>query len=140
MPKMNDHLEIISKNYCTLEYLTKENPHHIQWCITIIFYMALHYLHAYFAEKSNIHPDSHARLQQEVRTDSNLKSIYKKYRHLEDDSRQARYLGKKFEIYNMRSECLVWFRDIQASILKLLNLSKRQEYNLHNLFQNPTSL
>lgn len=139
MPKVNKHLEIIRQNHNTLEYLSQKNPDHIQWCIIIIYYMAFHYIQAYLAKKYNDHPDAHALLKPIISKDPNLKPIYYKYCDLENDSRQARYYGKKFNISTMRCECLVWFSDIQELIIRLLRLSNQYKYNLHNLFQMPIS-
>lgn len=134
MPNLDTHIDVLKSNYDTLKYLSNNNPHSLGWCITIIHYMALHYIQGYLAQKYNEHPDSHIILREKIKNDSNLKPIVYKYLDLENDSRAARYRGKKFNVYNMRSENLVWFRDIQDHILKLLKLPDHEKYNLHTLF------
>lgn len=63
MPYKDKHLEIIKTNYNALVHLSNPDPSsYTDWCVTIIFYMALHYIQAYLAEAANEHPDSHALL------------------------------------------------------------------------------
>ena len=93
-----------------------------------------HYFQAYLAETKNEHPDSHAALQPIIQSDLKLKSLYTKYRHLEDDSRKARYDGEKFTIYQMRNESLKWFKDIQSSICKFLKIKNIKEFDIYILF------
>ncbi len=135
MAQTDKHLKIVENNYEALSHLAYPDPSkYTDWCVTIVFYMALHYIHAYLAKKSNEHPDSHASLQPLIKNDPNIKPLYSKYRHLEDDSRKARYDGEIFTIKQMRDESLKWFSDIQNNILTLLNLTSRQQFDLYKLF------
>ena len=135
MPQTDKHFDIIEDNHSALAHLANPEPSkYTNWCVTIIFYMALHYIHAYLAKISNQHPDSHAALQPLIQKDSKLSPLYTKYRHLEDDSRKARYDGEKFTIPQMRNESIKWFKDIQSSIFSLLKIKNRQELDLYSLF------
>jgi len=135
MPQIDKHLDIIDDNYSALAHLASPDPSkYTSWSVTIIFYMALHYIHAYLATINNEHPDSHAALQPLIQKDSKLSPLYTKYRHLEDDSRKARYDGEKFTIPQMRNESIKWFKEIQSSIFHLSKIKNRQELNLYSLF------
>ena len=135
MPQADKHFDIIEDNHSALAHLVDPDPSkYTNWCVTIIFYMALHYIHAYLAKISNEHPDSHVALQPLIQNDLKLRPLYTKYRHLEDDSRKARYDGEKFTIPQMRNESIKWFKDIQSSIFNLLKIKNRQELDLYSLF------
>jgi hypothetical protein len=95
--------------------------------------MALHYIHAHLATQ-NEHPSAHIQLKPIISKDQNLKSLYGKYRSLEDDSREARYIGKKFTVYEIRNGTLKWFRDIQSKILQLLKLNDEKPIDLYPHF------
>ena len=100
MPNSIKHLSIIEQNYKTLVHLTQSVPsNYSDWCVTIIFYMALHYVHAFLSEELAEHPNDHQSLQSIIVSNTQLKAIYQKYRNLQDDSREARYNGEKFETY-----------------------------------------
>src|SRR3989338_4490869 len=104
MPSKNQHLQIVAQNYGALSKLSTSKPlDHTDWCVTIIFYMTLHYIHAYLGEKYNKHPTSHAATEPAINEHPELKMLYKKYRSLQDDSIKARYDGERLSIYQMRS-------------------------------------
>ncbi len=135
MPNSNKHLQIINHNYNALSHLSNPNPsNYTDWCITIIFYMALHFVQAYLADKKNEHITNHSTLQQKIREDQNLRSTYNTYRHLQDDSVNARYNGDKLSIYEMRNSTLKYFKTIQNKIISLLNVSDTNKYDLYPLF------
>lgn len=62
------------------------------WAVTAIFYAALHYVEAYFANQvPPLHPGAHQVRNSTVQKDARLTAIYVDYRQLEDESRDARY-------------------------------------------------
>ena len=127
------HLEIVNDNFEALCHLSSPDPSdHTNWSTTIIFYMALHYIHAYLSKKDD-HPSNHDPLKQKINSLPELKPLYKKYRDLQIDSESARYFGKKLSTYQMRNETLKWFNDIQNKVCELLNISNNK-YDLYNLF------
>ena len=132
MSSKKNHLNIINHNFSALNYLSKQLERYTDWCITIIFYMALHYIHAYLSQQ-NEHPTSHSNLDQLIAKNPKIKKIRNKYRHLYDDSRQARYYGNKLSIYEMRNSSLKYFNEIQQIICELLK-HKPQHSNLYDLF------
>jgi len=134
MPDINKHLHIVNHNYEVLSHLSKPNPsNYTDWCVTLIFYMALHFIHAYLAKKDE-HITAHPNLQKRIQEDTNLKSMYANYRHLQDDSEEARYFGKKLSIYDMRNDAFKCFNMIQNKISGLLNLPDVNKYDLYTLF------
>lgn len=132
MPNKRNHLNIIKENFSALQLLSQSREEYTDWCVTIIFYMALHYIHAYLAGKGE-HPTSYEILEKLIEENRNLKRIYDKYYQLKDDSIQARYFGKKLKIYPIRNSVLVWFIDIQKIICELLNINPLID-NIHSLF------
>ena len=135
MPNKNKHLQIVAQNYKVLSHLSKPNPSdYTDWCVTIVYYMALHFVHAYLAEKKDQHITIHSVLQKTIKDDPNLKSIYSDYRHLQDDSQDARYSGLKLSIYNMRNINLKSFKKIQNKIIRLLKISDANKHDLYPLF------
>lgn len=135
MSEKEQHFDIIDHNYEALSHLTSPNASsYLDWCATIIFYMALHYIHAYLADKENMHPTSHPNLGNIISDNKNLRPIYDKYRHLKDDSEDARYLGTILTIYELRQTALKFYTDIEKKILQLLNIKNRPRHDLYNMF------
>ncbi len=135
MPEKERHFDLIDRNYGALNHLTSPNASsYIDWCTNIIFYMALHYIHAYLADKKNEHPSAHANLDIIMSNDKNLKPIYTKYRQIKDDSEDARYGGNVLSIYDLRKTVLKFYSQIEDKILQLLGINNRRQYNLHDLF------
>ena len=133
MPSKKKHLDIINDNFEALCHLSSPDPsNHTNWSTTIIFYMALHYIHAYLSKK-NEHPTSHKVLGR-IQFYPKLKPLYQKYRHLKDDSEDARYRGEKLSVYDMRRGVLKWFSDIQDEICSILNIPQGNKYNNYDLF------
>lgn len=133
MPGKNKHLDIINDNFEALSHLSSPDPSdHTNWSTTIIFYMALHYIHAYLSKK-NEHPTSHIVLDRIIFYPK-LKPLYAKYRHLKDDSEDARYSGKKLSVYDMRRSVLKYFSDIQDEICSILNIPQENKYDNYDLF------
>jgi hypothetical protein len=75
------------------EFLSTElNNPFWDWAVTGIFYAALQYIEAYFAnQKPPIHPPTHVIRDSYIHADPKLSKVYVYYRQLEDESRDARY-------------------------------------------------
>ena len=89
MPSTPEHRSKAENN----EFFTSEldNPFW-DWAVTGIFYSALHYVEAYFANQAPpVHPATHQMRDNYVYVDKQLRPIYVDYRQLEDESRDARY-------------------------------------------------
>ena len=135
MSNKEQHFNLVDHNYEALRHLSSPNASsYIDWCTTIIFYMALHYIHAYLADKENDHPSNHTNLDSIISENARLRPIYHKYRHLKDDSEDARYEGKILSIYHLRQSVLKYYSEIENKVLQLLNLKTRPQYDLYLLF------
>jgi hypothetical protein len=135
MSDKEQHFNIVDHNYEALIHLSSPDASsYTDWCTTIVFYMALQYIHAYLADKENIHPSNHANLDSIISKNKRLRTIYNKYRHLKDDSEDARYEGKILSIYQMRQSVLKFYSDIENKVLHLLDIKTRPQYNLYDLF------
>ncbi len=102
------------------EFLVKNihNPF-FDWKVTGTFYSALHYVDAYLATQ-NIHPATHAIRSGLVQTDPKLKSVFRDYRDLLNESRTARY--EAATIFNQGDVTAAERRlaSIKAAILPLI--------------------
>jgi len=133
VPRKEKHIDIINDNFKALSHLSFPDPSdHTNWSTTIIFYMALHYIHAYLSKK-NEHPTSHTVLEK-INLYPKLKPLYSKYPHLKDDSEGARYRGEKLSVYDMRRSVLKYFSDIQDEICSILNIPNGNKHNSYDLF------
>jgi HEPN domain-containing protein len=64
------------------------------WAVTCLFYAAVHYVNAFLRRSNQPIPRRHGGHQGRlniVQQDRSLREIYKSYRHLDDESRDARY-------------------------------------------------
>ena len=61
----------------------------IEWAITASFYVAVHYVQAYFAPHNSY--TSHRQRDSAIQRDTKIQGIYMEYRELETYSRDARY-------------------------------------------------
>jgi len=134
MPTKTKHLSIVNSNFSALQSLVKDNPNdHSSWLVIIVFYMALHYLQAFFDHKFNEDVEYHPQIQDKIARTPELKPIYDKYKKLRDDSEAARYKGKSFDIPYMRTTTLKHFMEIQKHICEKINENSVVN-NIHNLF------
>jgi hypothetical protein len=104
----NEHLTKSRQNQEFGESIDVSSPAGIEWAVTITFYVALHYVQAYFASRSDIRPTTHALRARAIQRDPLISGAYDEYRVLEDLSREARY---DFSVFTpadlaMASECL----------------------------------
>ena len=78
--------------------IRKNQGKYLDWAATSLFYAALHYVNAYFVKSGMAIPRRHSSSDPKnpgrtniVQQDPSLKIIYAPYRHLDDESRDARY-------------------------------------------------
>lgn len=135
MSDKNHHLKIVAQNHEVLEHLSQPDcSAFTDWSVTIIFYMALHFVHAYLAQRDNKHPGSHTELDNIIGRMHELRPIHHKYRHLKDDSWHARYAGTRLPVYSMRNDCLKCYQELQDYLFKLLSIDESKKYDLYQLF------
>ena len=93
-----EYLQKAAHNLEFAQYVRKNRKDCLDWAATSLFYAAVHYVNAYFAKHgtpiprrhTNPDPKSPGRMNI-VQQDPNLSAIYPHYRHLDDESRDARY-------------------------------------------------
>jgi hypothetical protein len=78
--------------------IRKSQGGYLDWAATCLFYAAVHYVNAYFVKSKIAIPRRHSSSDPKypgrmniVQQDPSLKTIYVPYRHLDDESRDARY-------------------------------------------------
>ncbi len=89
MPTTPEHRAKAENNEFLVQNL--DNPFW-DWAVTALFYAALQYIEAYFANLNPPrHPPTHTVRDNYIHADPNLSKVYVDYRQLEDESRDARY-------------------------------------------------
>lgn len=96
-PTPTEYIRQAKHNLELAKHLREEKPDYLDWAVTCLFYAAVHYINAYLSHSKIAIPRRHrgedgkpGRLNI-VQQDSTLKAIYANYRHLDDESRDARY-------------------------------------------------
>jgi len=98
---INDYLQQAEHNEALAAFIRSKRPDCLDWSATCLFYAAVHYVNAYFRKFGIPIPRRHRGDRGEpgrlniVQSDPILSSIYPEYRHLDDESRDARYELKK---------------------------------------------
>lgn len=90
MPTKNQHLEKSANNEALSGTLDPSQPAAIDWEITILFYVAVHYVEAYFSLSGKHHTGHKTRYSTIVR-DQYISGISKDYEDMYNYSRDARY-------------------------------------------------
>jgi len=95
---VGEYLQQAAHNLAFATDIRKNKPEYLDWAATCLFYTAIHYINAYFAELKITIPRRHTSSGPTslgrtniVQQDARLKPIYPQYRHLNDESRDARY-------------------------------------------------
>lgn len=79
------------------QYIREKRSQYIDWSVTCLFYAAVHFVNAYFEKFGIPIPRRHRGdlgapgRTNIVQSDPQLSAIYPEYRHLDDESRDARY-------------------------------------------------
>jgi HEPN domain-containing protein len=96
-----EYIEQAVHNSELATFLRQEKAEYLDWALTCLFYAAVHYVNAYLAHAGKSIPRRH-RTQGSlvgrsniVEVDPTLRAIYPAYRHLDDESRDARYELRK---------------------------------------------
>ena len=85
-------------------FIRSKRPDCLDWSVTCLFYAAVHYVNAYLRKFGIPIPRRHRGDKGEpgrlniVQSDPTLSSIYLEYRHLDDESRDARYELRKISV------------------------------------------
>ncbi len=126
MDNVDRYINLIKHNINLLDLLSGQLPGHLSeedfsdWCVTIIFYILCIYMKAVCALMGEDVQD-HYTLRQLINTKPELYNIAKFYRHIEEDSRNARYEGKTYNREYLLNRILPKFntvRDCAINIIK----------------------
>lgn len=98
-----EYLEQAAHNLAFAQYIRdNKGGECLDWSATCLFYSAVHYVNAYLVKRKIPIPRRHTNPDPKklgrtniVQSDPELSVIYPEYRHLDDESRDARYELKK---------------------------------------------
>ena len=97
MKKPSKYIQQAVQNTELATHLRQDKTQYLDWAATCLFYAAVHYVNAYLAKAGKAIPRRHKTQgnlmgrSNIVQSDPALKTIYLAYRHLDDESRDARY-------------------------------------------------
>lgn len=121
-----DYIQQAAHNFELAEHLRANRTDCLDWAATCLFYSAVHYVNAYLVKHAIAIPRRHragadakkkpGRLNI-VQQDPALKTIYPNYRHLDDESRDARYELKKPSTNDYDSFLIPQFQKVKNYIL-----------------------
>lgn len=90
MPARDDHISQARHN--VRFYATIDKRAFKDWAVTVLFYVGVHYIEAFLAQRRNIHSAKHKERDNMVSTVSELKPIVANYFALKNGSFNARYM------------------------------------------------
>ena len=97
MKKPSEYIQQAVQNTELATHLRQDKTQYLDWAATCLFYAAVHYVNAYLVKAGRTIPRRHKTQgslmgrSNIVQSDPALKKIYLAYRHLDDESRDARY-------------------------------------------------
>lgn len=86
------HAQKAQRNQEFSEKIGELSSPYYEWQVTVIFYTALHYLQAYFSDKTKYYPQTHEERDGLILKTTPLTPIYDNYRELKQLSLRCRYM------------------------------------------------
>jgi len=123
MPSVDDHKLKAAENEAFVRDLNRHAAIHCDWMVTGLFYSALHHVSALLHNKGCRDADlrRHAQRQELLRSKLPAETqLYHDYRHLKDDSEDARYECRAFTTAEVQSLQRTEFARLKAKVLALL--------------------
>jgi uncharacterized protein (UPF0332 family) len=119
MASIEEHIEKAENNEAFS--LSIKNTPYLDWVVTGIFYSALHYTEGYLATKGE-HPDNHPFRNELIQEDPNLgwRFYSKMYKHLRDDSYEARYQIRTFAPEEIQNDIIPLLEAIKNHLKKFV--------------------
>ena len=120
---VNDYLNQAEHNRGLADFLRDSKVDCLDWAVTCLFYSAVHYVNAYLRKNNITIPRRHKGDQRGpgrttiVQQDPALSVIYASYRHLNDESRDARYELKKINAADYDKFLVTQLDKIEAYII-----------------------
>ena len=100
--RISEYLQQAHHNSEFAADIRKNQCQYLDWAATCLFYSAVHYVNAYLVKCGKAIPRRHSSTDPKnpgrtniVQQDPSLNTIYGHYRHLDDESRDARYELKR---------------------------------------------
>jgi len=113
MPDAHSHLRQAQHNRSLIEALDPAGTRFLDWVVTVAFYVALHRLEAWFADKG-LHFESHTQRDDWlVKVKELRRNVWPRYKELEFQSRQARYQCISFDKDFVQSRLLFLLDEIE---------------------------
>lgn len=120
-PTRSEHIEQYRRNLTVAGVL--ESQQHFDWCVTVLFYAALHLADAWLSTHRNAPAaDNHGQRNQMIRGDARLNPVWRQYRTLKDYSFDARYNCRVFtagEVQQLRQDQFDSFVKKACSLLSI---------------------
>lgn len=113
MPTKSQHLRQATHNEKFFDDFDLTHSEFTDWAVVVLFYSALHYVEAFFAQHK-IHCNTHAQRDPEI--NKRLSGLYIEYSDLKNDAVEARYKMKKFTTDEIKSNIMPTFDTIKAAI------------------------
>ena len=122
--RADEYIQQAAHNADLASYLRHTKADCLDWAVTCLFYAAIHYINAYFVKAHIPIPQRHRTSNPKkpgrlniVQRDSVLSQIYPEYRHLDDESRDARYELKRPSMSDYDTFLISQFAKIREFIL-----------------------
>lgn len=120
---MPEYLQQAAHNLAFATEIRKNNTEYLDWAATCLFYAAVHYINAYLVKSGMTIPKRHTSRDPKhpgrtniVQQDPTLSAIYANYRHLDDESRDARYELRRISAPDYDSFLLPELKKIQRFV------------------------
>jgi hypothetical protein len=121
MPDERTHIDQVAHNTAFLNSINWSA--YGDWATTTVFYIALHCVDAYLANKGIIEVDAHKNREDYAKTFNELKRILSAYRRIKDASIRARYYGDKHSKEEIDSLVKSQLSHIKLHIGKMLGVT-----------------
>lgn len=120
-----DYVQQAAHNLALAAHLRADKAEYLDWAATCLFYAAVHYVNAYLTKANITIPRRHRGSEPKnkpgrlniVQQDPILRFIYINYRHLDDESRDARYELRKPSTSDYDGFLLTQIKSIKSFIL-----------------------
>ena len=91
MPDLITHHHQVEHNRAVMVYLEQAGVEHLDWVVTVMFYMAMHLVDQVLFQHHKLNPRNHHQRHAAIANEAELAPAYADYRELEHQSRQSRY-------------------------------------------------
>lgn len=113
MPDTHSHLRQAQHNRDLIDALDPVSTPFLDWVVTVAFYVALHRVEAWFADKE-LHFESHTQRDDWLTKAKELRrNVWPRYKELEFQSRQARYQCISFDRGFVQGHLLALLEEIE---------------------------